>query len=95
MSLLTDLFDAQLAVLKSDFKADLLPMLQKSVNLFASNPTEINLVAQATQILATGAAELPKLGQDELQALAQWVNNRLQQLVADGKTAAESAAKPT
>jgi hypothetical protein len=80
MSLLTDLFDAQLAVLKSDFSTDIVPVLQKSTNLLASNPTELNLVAQATQILATGATELPKLGQDELKALAQWVNAQLQRL---------------
>lgn len=88
MSLLTDLFDAQLAVIKSDLAADVIPAIQKANNLIAANPTVINLIAQANQILVTAEAELPKLGQDEIKALSLWVNSKLQQLAAPATTPA-------
>jgi len=82
MSILTDLFDAQLAILKSDVATDLIPAIQKANNLIASNPTELNLIAQANAILVVIVADLPKIGQDEVKALTTWVNNRLQTLTA-------------
>jgi len=82
MSILTDLFDAQLAILKSDVATDLIPAIQKANNLIASNPTELNLIAQANAILVVIVADLPKIGQDEVKALTTWVNNRLQTLAA-------------
>lgn len=82
MSILTDLFDAQLAVLQSDFKEDLLPIIQQANNLIASNPTELNIVAQAAKILQDVIAEGPKLGQDEIKSLTAWVNSQLQRLAS-------------
>lgn len=82
MSLLTDLFDSQLAILKSDFAADIVPAIQKANNLIAANPTVLNVIAQASSILVSAESELPKLGQDEIKALAVWVNSKLQQLAA-------------
>ena len=91
MSILTDLFDAQLAVLKSDFATDLVPTLQKANNLIAANPTTLNVVAQANAIVAAAIAEGPKVLQDEIKALSAWVNTQLQQLATP--TPAPAAAK--
>jgi hypothetical protein len=91
MSLLTDLFDAQLAVLESDVAKDLLPTIQKSVNSIAANPTVLNVLAQADLIAVSARAELPKVAQDEIQSLATWVNNKLQQLAAKAPTVAPPA----
>jgi len=93
MSLLTDLFDAQLAVLKSDFKTDLVPAIQQANNLIAANPTVLNLVAQAQKVLVDAMAEGPKVGQDEIKALATWVNTQLQDL-ASPPPATPAPAKP-
>jgi hypothetical protein len=93
MSILTDLFDAQLAVLESDLAKDLIPSVQKSVNLIASNPTVLNVVAQAEAIVINAQAEAPQLVQDEIKALAGWVNSKLQQLAA--KAPASPAAAST
>jgi len=79
MSLLTDLFDAQLAVLKSDLSKDLIPVIQQKNNLIAANPTVINVIAQAEAIVVEAKAEAPQVLQDEIKALAQWVNTELQQ----------------
>lgn len=80
MSLLTDLFDAQLAVLKSDLKAQLIPQIQTANNNIASNPTLLNLVAQADGIVANTIADAPGILQDEIKALAAWVNTQLTEL---------------
>ena len=80
MSLLTDLFDAQLAVLKSDVAKTLIPELQTAFNNIASNPTALNVVAQADGIAADAVVAGPGILQDELKALAQWVNTQLQDL---------------
>lgn len=92
MSILTDLFDAQLAVLESDVAKDLVPVIQKAVNSMAANPTALNVVAQAELVVISAKAELPKLAQDEIQALATWVNNKLQQLASKATTAAAAVA---
>lgn len=92
MSLLTDLFDAQLAVLKSDLKADLVPVIQQANNLIASNPTVLNLVAQAQKVVVEAMAEGPKVGQDEIKALATWVNTQLQDLASPPATPAVKPA---
>jgi hypothetical protein len=80
MSLLTDLFDAQLAVLKSDIAKDLIPQIQTAVNNIASNPTLLNVVAQADVIAAAAIGAAPGILQDELKALAGWVNVELTRL---------------
>jgi hypothetical protein len=80
MSILTDLFDAQLAVLKSDLAKTLIPQIQQANNLIASNPTELNLLAQAEAIVVNAQADAPGILQDEIKALAQWLNSQLQQL---------------
>jgi hypothetical protein len=80
MSLLTDLFDAQLAVLKSDVAKELVPQIQIAVNNIASNPTLLNVVAQADVIAADLIGAAPGILQDELKALAAWVNVQLNQL---------------
>lgn len=87
MSLITDLLDAQLAIVKSDFAKDLLTPIQQANNLIASNPTEINAIAQGQKILTDLIAEGPTVLQDEVKALATWLNTRLQ-------TLATPAAKP-
>lgn len=94
MSLLSDLFDAQLAVLESDAAKDLLPVVQKSINSIAANPTVLNVLAQADLIAVTARAELPKLAQDEIQSLANWVNLKLQQLAAKAPVAAPPVPAP-
>lgn len=80
MSLLTDLFAAQLAVLKSDVAKTLVPQIQTAVNNIASNPTALNVVAQADYIVASAVADAPGILQDELKALSGWVQTELQQL---------------
>jgi hypothetical protein len=82
VSLITDLLDAQLAILKSDFAKDLLVPIQQANNLIASNPTEINLIAQGGKILQDIIAEGPTVLQDEAKGLATWMNTQLQQLAA-------------
>jgi hypothetical protein len=98
VSLITDLLDAQLAILRSDFKNDLLPPIQQANNLIASNPTEINLIAQGGKILQDIMAEGPTVLQDEAKGLATWLNGQLQQLAnpppAPVAPAATPAAKP-
>jgi hypothetical protein len=97
MSLLTDLFDAQLAVLKSDVAKTLIPQIQAANNNIASNPTILNLVAQADGIAADAIAAGPGILQDEAKALAQWVNTQLQDLAnpppAPAPAPATAAAK--
>lgn len=80
MSLITDLLDAQLAIIKSDFAKDLLAPIQQANNLIASNPTELNALAQGQKILALLIAEAPNVLQDETKGLATWLNSKLQQL---------------
>ncbi|MGH8217321.1 MAG: hypothetical protein ACREUT_01940 [Steroidobacteraceae bacterium] len=80
MSILTDLFDAQLAVLKSDLAKALVPLIQQKNNLIAANPTILNVIAQAEAIVVEAKAEAPQIMQDEIKALAQWVNIELQAL---------------
>lgn len=80
MSLITDLLDAQLAILKSDFAKDLLAPIQQANNLIASNPTELNAIAQGGKILQDIVAEGPTVLQDEAKGLATWLNSKLQQL---------------
>lgn len=92
MSILTDLFDAQLAVLKSDLAKTLVPQIQQANNLIASNPTELNLVAQAQAIVVNAEADAPGILQDELKALASWVNTQLQ-VLANPPPAPAPAAK--
>lgn len=87
MSLITDLLDAQLAILKSDFAKDLLAPIQQANNLIASNPTELNAVAQGGKILSLLIAEGPTALQDEAKGLATWMNAKLQQLAAPAPTA--------
>ena len=92
MSLLSDLFDAQLAVLKSDLAKDLIPKIQTANNLIAANPTLINVVAQGQSILTALISEGPTAMQDEIKALAQWINGELQQLAAPPAATSVSAA---
>lgn len=80
MSLITDLLDAQLAIIKSDFAKDLLIPIQQANNLIASNPTELNALAQGGKILQDMIAEGPTVMQDEVKGLATWLNARLQAL---------------
>lgn len=82
MSLISDLFAAQLAIVKSDFAKDLLIPIQQANNLIAANPTALNAVAQGQKILTLLIAEGPTLLQDEVKQLANWVNQELQQLAA-------------
>jgi len=91
MSLLTDLFDAQIAVLKSDLAKTLIPQIQNANNLIAANPTIINVVAQADGIVAAATADAPGIMQDEIKALATWVNSQLQQLAAPPPAPAPTA----
>lgn len=77
MSVLTDLFDAQLAVLKSDIAKEVLPAIQTAANNIASNPTLINVVAQADGVVNALITNAPGILQDELKALASWVNTQL------------------
>lgn len=93
MSLITDLLDAQLAIIRSDFAKDLLIPIQQANNLIASNPTELNALAQGQKILADLIAEGPTVLQDETKGLATWLNTQLQQL-ANPAPAATPAAKP-
>lgn len=94
MSLITDLLDAQLAIVKSDFARDLLAPIQQANNLIASNPTEINAIAQGQKILTDLIAEGPTVLQDEVKALATWLNTRLQTLATPPATTAATPAKP-
>lgn len=87
MSLITDLLEAQLAIIKSDFAKDLLGPIQQANNLIASNPTELNAVAQGGKILAVLIAEGPTVLQDEVKGLATWMNSKLQQLATPAKPA--------
>ena len=93
MSLITDLLDAQLAILRSDFAKDLLAPIQQANNLIASNPTELKTIAQGQKILADLIAEGPTVLQDEAKGLATWLNSQLQQL-ANPAPAPTPAAKP-
>lgn len=80
MSAFTDLFNAQKAILLSDIRNEALPILQKAANLLASNPTRLNLIAQAMSVVAQLQALAPGVAQDELKALTAWVNTELQDL---------------
>jgi hypothetical protein len=93
MSLITDLLDAQLAILRSDFAKDLLTPIQQANNLIASNPTELNTIAQGQKILADLIAEGPTVLQDEVKELATWLNTELQQLAAPPAIPAATPAK--
>jgi hypothetical protein len=98
MSLLTDLLDAQVAILESDIKTDLVPLVQQSNNLIASNPTVANVVLQGQRMLVNLIAEGPKVAQDEVKELASWVNTKLEAWAAPppASTAPTSAtASPT
>lgn len=94
MSLLSDLFAAQLAILKSDLANDVVPTIQKANNLIAANPTIINVLAQAQSVQVQLLAEAPQIAQDEIKGLATWLNNELQQLAAPPAPAPAPAAKP-
>ena len=86
MSVIADLLDAQLAIIKSDFAKDLLAPIQQANNLIAANPTELNALAQGQKILALLIAEGPTVLQDEVKGLANWLNGKLQQLAAPPAT---------
>jgi len=86
MSVIADLLDAQLAIIKSDFAKDLLAPIQQANNLIAANPTELNALAQGQKILALLIAEGPTVLQDEVKGLANWLNGKLQQLAAPPTT---------
>jgi len=92
MSLLTDLLDAQLAILKSDLKTDLVPVAQQVNNMIAANPTVANVLAQGGKLLVDLIAEGPKVGQDELKGLAEWLNTKLQEFAAPTAPPAPPAA---
>lgn len=81
-SILTDLFAALAAVLKSDLRTQALPQIQQAMNLIAANPTMLNLLAQADALRANLASDVPGILQDELKALDTFVTNELQQLAA-------------
>lgn len=82
MSILSDLFKAQMAIVKSDLAKDVIPEVQQANNLIASNPTILNVIAQAQKIVVDVKAEAPQLLQDEIKELAQFVNSELQKLAA-------------
>lgn len=82
MSLLSDYADSFLAVLESDAAATLIPMLQKTNNSIAANPTVLNGIAQFNQLVFEAQAEAPAVVQDELKELALFVNTRLQLLAS-------------
>lgn len=79
-TVLDSFFKAELAVLKSDFVKDVVPILQTANNIVASNPTVLNLIAQVQSVKVQIMALEPQVLQDEIKALDVWLAAELNAL---------------
>lgn len=75
MSVLGNLFDSVIALVKSEEEKLLLPQLATALQNIAGNPTLANAVAQGNLLLVEAIADQVKIGQDALVALANSVSN--------------------
>lgn len=79
---LASIISSLVAVAKADAAKAVLPALAAFFNSVATNPTEINFVAQLAQLQVAVISALPGIAQDELKALATILNNEAQALLA-------------
>lgn len=85
---LGNFFKGLVALAESDLAKILGPDLVAATQSVASNPTKLNAVAQGTKLLVAAIAAGPKIGQDELQALAAEVGS----VVTEWETSTASKA---
>jgi hypothetical protein len=81
-----------IAVAKGDAAKLVLPLLANFLNSIATNPTELNIVAQLAAFEAGLLTVLPQIGQDEIKALAAQIQAEATSLLtASGSPSAAAA----
>lgn len=84
---LSAIFSSLVAIAKADAAKAILPSLAAFFNSIATNPTEINIVAQLAQLQVSVMAALPGIAQDELKAIASLLSAEATALLAPKATA--------
>jgi hypothetical protein len=84
-----------IAVAKGDAAKLVLPLLANFLNSIATNPTEINIIAQLASFEAGLLAVLPQIGQDEIKALAAQIQAEATSLLTASASTTAVPAKAT
>jgi hypothetical protein len=95
MSTFSAILQALITVAKTDAQKLVLPLLANFLNSIATNPTEINIIAQLASFEAGLLAVLPTIEQDELKELSSILQTEATSLLNASSTPAKAVPAPT